>query len=111
MARAYRMLLMVFAVSAVLGSALCTSAAPGPAAHSQVAATGIVEKQGITTYMYGTHVLVNEHGKTLYALRSKAVNLDKFVGKKVLVEGDLIHGYPVDFGPDYLDVKSIHPAP
>lgn len=72
-----------------------------------VKATGTIQKQGITTYMYGTHVLLDDKGKTLYALKSKTVRLDKYIGKKVTVTGDLVEGYPVDFGPDYLDVKEI----
>lgn len=57
--------------------------------------------------MYGTHILVNDTGKTLYALKSANINLDKYIDKKVTVNGDLIAGYPVEGGPDYLNVQAI----
>ncbi len=36
----------------------------------QITSTGIIKQRGFTTYMYGTHILVNDTGKTLYALKS-----------------------------------------
>jgi len=63
--------------------------------------TGIIQEQGITTYQYGTHT-VSE-----YALRSNAVNLDNYVNQDVTVVGYKIHGYPVDGGPDYIEVERI----
>jgi len=73
----------------------------------EITASGTVRKQGITTYMYGTHVLLDGNGKTLYALRSDSIELDKYVDRKVTVKGDLVKGYPVGFGPEYLEVKAI----
>ena len=73
----------------------------------EITTTGTLRKQGITSYMYGTHILVDDGGKTLYALRSDNLDLDKYVGRKVTVRGSLVKGYPVDFGPKYLDIKSI----
>ncbi len=78
-----------------------------PGNTGEITASGTVKKQGVTTYMYGTHVLVDDHGKTLYALRSGNIDLDAHVGRKVTVKGNLVEGYPVDFGPPYLDVKYI----
>ncbi len=72
-----------------------------------VTAAGTVKKQGMTTYMYGTHILQDDAGQTLYALKSDTINLDNYVDKKVTVRGDLIKGYPVDGGPEYLNVKSV----
>jgi hypothetical protein len=72
-----------------------------------VSAVGIIKKQGATTYMYGTHILLNDNGQTLYALKSNTINLDNYIDKRVAVKGDLISGYPVDGGPDYLDVKLV----
>ena len=72
----------------------------------KVTASGTIKKQGVTSYMYGTHVLVNETGKTLYALKSHRVDLDVYVGKRVTVCGELVDGYPIDNGPSYLDVSS-----
>ena len=73
----------------------------------RITATGIVKEQGFTSYMYGTHVLVDERGKTLYALKSDKIMLDSYVGRKVTVSGEPVPGYPVDNGPPYLDVTSL----
>ena len=63
--------------------------------------------QGITTYMYGTHVLTNDLGQTLYALRSKSLVLDDYIGQSVEISGIKVQGYPVDGGPDFLEVSEI----
>jgi hypothetical protein len=73
----------------------------------EVTATGFIKKQGITTYMYGTHVLLDEKGQTLYALRSDNIDLSKYINRKVTVKGYLVKGYPIDSGPNYLNVKFI----
>lgn len=59
--------------------------------------------------MYGTHVLTDDKGKTLYALRSR-IDLDKYISRKVIVKGYLVTGYPTDSGPDYLNVRSVKPG-
>jgi hypothetical protein len=69
--------------------------------------TGIIQKQGITTYQYGTHVLQDKDGKTRYALKSETVRLDDYIGKAVEVQGQLLDDYPVEGGPPYLLVTSI----
>ncbi len=80
---------------------------PSAQAPAIVTSIGIIKKQGMTSYMYGTHVLVNENGRTLYALKSDRIGLDSYVGKKVAVSGELIPGYPVENGPNYLNVGSV----
>ena len=70
-------------------------------------ATGTIQKQEGSSYMYGTHILLDDAGKTLYALKSDTINLDNYNNQKVTVKGDLVEGYPVDGGPDYLNVKSV----
>ena len=67
----------------------------------KVKATGTIQQQGITTYQYGTHVIAQ------YALRSGSIDLDKYIGQRVTVVGHLIEGYPVEGGPDYLEVEEI----
>ena len=69
--------------------------------NANVEATGVIQKQGITTYQYGTHVI------TGYALRSSSINLDDYIGQNVTVVGPLIEGYPVDGGPEYIEVEEI----
>lgn len=78
-----------------------------PSKPEEVTASGIIKKQGITTYMYGTHVLLDEKGQTLYALRSDNIDLNKYINRKVTVKGYLVKGYPIDSGPNYLNVKFI----
>jgi hypothetical protein len=69
---------------------------------------GTIQKQGITTYQYGTHVLIDNTGKTTYALGSDDVDLDKFINKKInRICGRKVKGYPVDGGPDYIVVSNI----
>ncbi|MBJ10581.1 MAG: hypothetical protein CMP66_03870 [Flavobacteriales bacterium] len=63
--------------------------------------TGILQKQGITYYMYGTHVI------SVYAIRSDLVNLDDFINRNVTIIGYKIDGYPVDGGPFYIEVTDL----
>ena len=63
--------------------------------------SGTIQKQGITTYQYGMHVIDG------YALRSSAVNLDDYLNQYVTVEGYKIDGYPVDGGPDFIEVLRV----
>lgn len=73
----------------------------------QVAAEGTIQKQGTTSYQYGTHVLKDTEGNTIYALKSDAVNLDTFLNKKITVVATKVEGYPIEGGPDYLEVIKI----
>ena len=68
---------------------------------------GTIQRQGITTYQYGTHILVDRSGNTRYALRSDQVNLTTYIGRYVRVSGSRIPGYPVDAGPAYLAVSDV----
>ena len=63
--------------------------------------TGIIQKQGVTSYMYGTHVILE------YALRSNTILLDNYINYNVTIVGYKIDGYPVDGGPDYIEVTDI----
>lgn len=69
--------------------------------------SGTIQLQGITTYMYGTHILKDSSGKTLYALRSKSVNLDEYINKNVEIKGKKVNGYPIERGPEYLEVTCV----
>jgi len=81
------------------------------AGRPPVEADGIVEPQGITSYQYGSHVLIDETGVTRYALRSDdPVMLDEVTGRHVRVHGDMVPGYPVDMGPPLIDVKQVDDA-
>ena len=73
---------------------------------STVKKTGNIQKQGITTYQYGTHILLVEEG-TSFALKSETINLDDFINENATIKGNKIEGYPVDGGPEYIDVVSV----
>jgi hypothetical protein len=75
-----------------------------PAAY-QIELEGKIEEIGPTFWMYGTHK-ITYNGK-LFALKSSTINLDKYLNKKVTVWGDRVNGYPVDFGPEYIEVKRL----
>lgn len=67
--------------------------------------TGKIEKIEMTSWQYGTHTLSNE--KEFYALRSEKINLDDHIGKEITVSAKRIEGYPVDGGPEFLQVEKV----
>lgn len=80
------------------------------AAGEAVVAEGTVQKQGMTAYQYGTHVLTGENGNLLFALQSDTVTLDDYVGKRVTLHGIRVSGYQngaVEGDPDLLEVTRI----
>ncbi len=66
---------------------------------------GLLKKQTPTTYMFGTHTILNRD--KIYALRSSTINLDHYVNQTVTIKGNKIKGYPVDGGAEYIDVKEV----
>ena len=74
--------------------------------QNTVTAEGVIQKQGMTSYQYGTHVLLDGN-KTLYALMSKKLKLNDYVGKRVKVTGTPIDGYPLEGGPAFLEVTEV----
>ncbi len=78
------------------------------------AATGVLERQGITFYMYGTHTITDVSLRIRYALRSEDEELlDAYVGQRVTVYGTLVPGYEngqVEGGPPLLKVTRVEPA-
>jgi hypothetical protein len=81
----------------------CTVKNSGTSAH--VTATGTIEKLGMTTFQYGTHILKADH-KT-YALKSEQINLDSYLGKKVTITGKKVDGYPLEGGPELIEVTLV----
>ena len=63
--------------------------------------TGTIQKQGITSYQYGAHTISG------HALRSNSVDLDNYINQNITVVGYKIEGYPIDGGPDYIEVEEI----
>lgn len=72
----------------------------------EVKTSGVLIKPEVTTYMYGTHAL-EEKGQIKVALKSTAINLDEFIGKKVEVIGTRVPGYPLSGGPYLIEVQKI----
>ena len=72
---------------------------------NSIEVTGILHKQGFTTYQYGTHTISEDD--IFYALRSSSLNLDDYVSQTVTIVGEKVDGYPIDGGPDYLEVVEI----
>ena len=84
----------------------CSKLPTGPDIYYSISCEGTIKKQGITTYQYGTHILIDSKGTT-YALKSDTIKLDDYTNRKFIVKGELVSGYPVDCGPNYLNVKRI----
>jgi hypothetical protein len=70
-----------------------------------VTVTGLLKVQSFTTYQYGTHTISND--KEFYALNSQTIHLDDYKDKTVTIKGNLTLGYPVEHGPQLLEVTSI----
>jgi hypothetical protein len=66
-----------------------------------VQTTGTIQQLEITSFQYGTHVISG------YAIRSKIINLDKYIGQTVTAIGQLIEGYPIEGGPEFLEIHEI----
>jgi hypothetical protein len=75
--------------------------------NDELVISGIISQQGITTYQYGTHTIDCIDSEIYYALESKTINLDDYLSKKVTIKAEKIPGYPLEDGPEYLEVKAI----
>ena len=95
---------ITFIISLCLIIASCSCSKKTDSATTDL--TGTLQKQGITTYMYGTHILMTNAGPA-YALRSDDINLDNYINKVIDIQGTKVPGYPVDGGPDYINVTSV----
>ena len=71
-----------------------------------ISSEGIIKVSEVTSYQYGSHILVDENGITLFAIKNSDKVLN-YIGKKVTVRGHLIRGYAVDGGPEYLMISEI----
>lgn len=70
-----------------------------------VSLNGKIEKIGMTTYQYGTHTI--QSNQKTYALKSSSLNLDNYENKAVEVIGKKVPGYPVENGPELIEVSSV----
>ena len=94
-----------FFVSAVVSLLLISCSKDEDLTNGTIEFTGLIQTAQITSYQYGTHTLTTE--AAVYALRSNTVNLDDFIGRTETVIAEKIEGYPVDGGPEYLEVIEI----
>ena len=74
-------------------------------ASNQIELSGIIQKQGMTTYQYGTHIIISNDKQ--YALKSSTLDLNKYLKQKVTIVGEKVAGYPIENGPDYLEVVKV----
>lgn len=76
-----------------------------------VKVTGVLEKQGITGYQYGSHMITVQRSKRVYALYGgRGINLNRYVSRRVTVVGKRVRGYPIDFSPPLLKVIRVRSA-
>jgi len=77
---------------------------------------GRVEKQSeMTSYQYGSHLLFGSlidgthenNNEKIYAIVSDVVDLEQWLKKNVVIVGVYAEGYPVEGGPELIQVTSI----
>ena len=109
--RAYFFMLLLACSVPVVSCHKNSNSTPAPVVISgdNLTATGTLELQGFTTYMYGSHIL-RVDSATLFVLKSTTLNLDPFVGMRVSIQAVNMH-YSVDLGPDLYNVMAIAAAP
>jgi len=92
---------LIFVFLVLISAVSCNKTDVNEPNPNNLEITGILVRQGITTYMYGTHVLSG------YALRSNTIDLYDYEDQTVSVVGFKVEGYPVDGGPDYIEVVQV----
>ena len=84
--------------------------------NDQIALQGTIEKIQITQWQYGTHILTGHifnrdqttpPSQQIYALQSKKLSLDTFIGKQAVITGHPVSGYPLEGGPALIEVTNI----
>jgi type 1 fimbria pilin len=96
----------LFAVTVVLVAACSGSGSADKSNDGTMEFTGVIQQAGMTSYQYGTHTLTTGDNK-LYALKSSTVDLNKYNGKSVVVKGKMVDGYPVENGPELIEVTEV----
>ncbi|WP_156131473.1 hypothetical protein [Pedobacter kyungheensis] len=96
-----KILILSLFVAALSG---CTTMNNGKSAGA-ITVSGKIEKLGMTTFQYGTHLL--KTADKSYALKSASINFDNYLNREVTVKGKKVAGYPIDGGPELIDVSLI----
>jgi hypothetical protein len=97
-------LLFLLVIGAVAAGCSTTKQKPTPPSNV-IELSGKLEKLGMSTFQYGTHVL--KSADKTYALKSDKLSLDGYVGKEVTLKGTKVDGYPIEAGPDLIEVQEI----
>ena len=95
-------LLLLPVIIALISS--CSSIKNG-ADNGAVTLTGQIVPLGMTSFQYGTHLL--KAGSNTYALKSSKVRLDDYLDKKVKIKGAKVSGYPLEGGPELIEVSEV----
>ena len=95
-------LMILITLAAVLVS--CRAVMP-TGSKNVVELNGTIEKLGMSTFQYGTHLL--KSGNHTYALKSNKVNLSSFLVEEVKLKGTRVDGYPIENGPELIEVLEI----
>jgi hypothetical protein len=77
--------------------------------------SGTISKAEMTSYQYGTHQLTGicledtkQKENKIFALKSDKILLDNWMGKKVLIKGNKVKGYPLENGPELIEVINVY---
>ena len=98
-----KLIFLLLVSTALVG---CKTVKPKPVVREDVVEiSGKLEKLGMSTFQYGTHVL--HAGDTTYALKSEKISLDQYVDKQVKLKGTKEKGYPIEAGPDLINVEEV----
>ena len=103
MKKKFFILMMIF-------TALILSSCDLLESEESASAAGKLSKLDGSPWMYGTHIISDNESYAKYALKSSKINLDNYDGKTVIVFGTKVKGYPVDSGPDYMEVTRVQEA-
>lgn len=92
-------------LSIIVAAISSCSSLKNSADADSVTLTGEIAALGITTFQYGTHAI--KDGNISYALKSSKVNLEDYEDKTVTLKGTKVSGYPLEGGPELIEVLEI----
>ena len=67
--------------------------------------TGTLEPIGLTSFQYGSHILIRED--SLFAIQSSEIDLAEYEFKTVIITGYEVEGYPIENGPMLIEVDAL----
>ncbi|WP_447769207.1 hypothetical protein [Sphingobacterium faecium] len=95
--------IVIFTMLVGLLSSCCSMKNTGD--RDTIVITGKIIPLGMTTFQYGTH-MIDAENKT-YALKSIKIKLDDYIDKSVTLKGKKVEGYPLEGGPELIEVSEI----